>query len=146
MLFRSDYEMNAAIASSKRFVINQMDYDLMLEKQTGELEYIIEFRLKENGDTKAVQTAYIENGLPANGPMVGAMTFTLFNAISDMAIATVIILISILLIIISGFCIKLTFLATMDEDLREIGVMIPWPWPTRCRFSVPPRWPCSTRN
>jgi putative ABC transport system permease protein len=118
-----DYEMNAAIASSKRFVINQMDYDRMLDKQIGELEYMIEFRLKENGDSKAVQTAYIEDGLPANGPTVGAMTFTLFNAMSDLAIAMVIIIVSILLIIISAFCIKLTFLATMDEDLREIGVM-----------------------
>jgi len=118
-----DYEMNASIASSKRFVISQTDYDKLLEKQSGELEYIIEFKLKENGDAQAVQTAYIEAGLPANGPTVGAMVFMLFNAMSDVAIAMIIILISILLIIISAYCIKLTFLATMDEDLREIGVM-----------------------
>jgi len=118
-----DYEMNASIASSKRFVVSQMDYDKILEKQSGELEYIIEFKIKENGDAQAVQTAYIEAGLPANGPTVGAMVFMLFNAMSDVAIAMIIILISILLIIISAYCIKLTFLATMDEDLREIGVM-----------------------
>ncbi|MBV1756438.1 MAG: ABC transporter permease [Dethiosulfatibacter sp.] len=118
-----DYEMNASIASSKRFVVNQTDFDKILEKQTGELEYIIEFKLKETGNDQAVQTAYIEAGLPANGPAVGAMAFMLFNAMSDLAIAMVIIVISILLIIISAFCIKLTFLATMDEDLREIGVM-----------------------
>ena len=35
----------------------------------------------------------------------------------------VIILISLLLIMIAALCIRLTFLATMDEDMREIGVM-----------------------
>jgi len=118
-----DYEMNASLASSKRFVVSQADYDKILENRSGELEYIIEFKLKENGDSKTVQSAYIEAGLPANGPAVGATVFMLFNAMSDVSIAMVIILISILLIIISALCIKLTFLATMDEDLREIGVM-----------------------
>ena len=42
---------------------------------------------------------------------------------SDAAVAMVIILISVLLIMIAALCIRLTFLATMDEDLREIGVM-----------------------
>src|SRR5690606_32574871 len=118
-----DYEMNASLASSKRFVMNQMDYDEILNKQSGELEYLIEFKLKENGDSQAVNTAYIEAGLPASGRTVGKMAFLMFNALSDVAVAVVIMLISILLIIISAFCIKLTFLATLDEDLREIGVM-----------------------
>lgn len=118
-----DYEMNAAIASSKRFVVNQADFDSMLEKQDGELEYIIEFRLTEGGSAQAVQTAYIEAGLPANGPTVTSLVFLLFNAMSDVTIAMVVVLISALLIVISALCIKLTFLATMDEDLREIGVM-----------------------
>ena len=43
--------------------------------------------------------------------------------LSDAAVAMVIILISLLLIIIASLCIRLTFLATIDEDLREIGVM-----------------------
>ena len=47
----------------------------------------------------------------------------MLNALSDAAVAMVIILISILLIIIAALCIRLTFLATMDEDLRVIGVM-----------------------
>lgn len=79
-------------------------------------------KLHENGDAQAVQTAYIEAGLPANGPTVGAMVFVLFNAMSDVAIAMIIILISILLIIISAMCIRLSFLTVMEEDLREIGV------------------------
>ena len=121
--YARDYEMNSSLTSSKRFVINQADYDEMLKNQVGELEYLIEFKLNENGDSQAVQTAYIEAGLPSNGPTVGGKIFLLFNAMSDAAVAMVIILISILLIIIATFCIRLTFLATIDEDLREIGVM-----------------------
>ena len=121
--YARDYEMNSSLTSSKRFVINQADYNEMLLKHAGELEYLIEFKLHENGDSQAVQTAYIEGGLPANGPTVGGKIFLMFNAMSDAAVAMVIILISILLIIISALCIRLTFLATIDEDLREIGVM-----------------------
>lgn len=121
--YARDYEMNSSLTSSKRFVINQEDYNEMLLKQAGELEYLIEFKLHENGDSERLQTAYIEGGLPANGPTVGGKIFLMFNAMSDAAVAMVIILISILLIIISALCIRLTFLATIDEDLREIGVM-----------------------
>jgi putative ABC transport system permease protein len=121
--YARDFEMNSALTSSKRFVINQANYDEMLKNQVGELEYLIEFKLSENGDSKAVQTAYMAAGLPSNGPTVGAKIFMLFNAMSDATVAMVIILISILLIIIAALCIRLTFLATIDEDLREIGVM-----------------------
>jgi putative ABC transport system permease protein len=121
--YARDYEMNSPLTSSKRFVINQSDYDEMLKNQAGELEYLIEFKLNKKGDSQAVQTAYIEAGLPANGPTVVGKLFLLFNIMSDAAVAMVIILISILLIIIATLCIRLTFLATIDEDLREIGVM-----------------------
>ena len=121
--YARDYEMNSSLTSSKRFVINQTDYNEMLKMLVGEPEYLIEFKLNENGDSNAVQTAYIEGGLPANGPTVGGQFFMIFNAMSDAAVAMVIILISVLLIMIASLCIRLTFLATIDEDIREIGVM-----------------------
>ena len=121
--YARDYEMNSSLTSSKRFVINQSDYDEMLKKQVAEPEYLIEFKLNKNGDDQAVLTAYIEAGLPANGPTVGARIFMVFAAMSDVAVVMVIIIISILLVIIAIVCIRLTFLATIDEDLREIGVM-----------------------
>ncbi|GIN13269.1 ABC transporter permease [Shouchella clausii] len=121
--YARDYEMNSSLTSSKRFVLNQADYDEMHTMQAGELEYLIEFKLKENGDSQAVQTAYIEAGLPANGPTVEGKVFLLFNALSDAALAMVIILISMLMVVIAFLCIRLTFLATIDEDVREIGIM-----------------------
>jgi len=121
--YARDYEMNSSLTSSKRFVINEADYDEMLKKQVGKLEYLIEFKLNKNSDSQAVQTSYIKTGLPANGPTVGGKIFLIFNAMSDATVAMVIIIISIMLIIIALLCIRLTFLATMDEDLIEIGVM-----------------------
>ncbi|SNZ14711.1 putative ABC transport system permease protein [Terribacillus aidingensis] len=121
--YARDYEMNSPLTSSKRFVINQSDYNQMLKMQAGELEYLIEFKLNEGGDAAAVQTAYNEAGLPANGPIIEGKIFTMFNAMSDMVVALVIIFISMLLIVIAALCIRLTFLATIDEDIKEIGVM-----------------------
>lgn len=121
--YARDFEMNSSFTSSKRFVLNQTDYDEMLTMQARELEYLIEFKLQDGADSQVVQTAYIEAGLPANGPTVGGAVFLIFNALSDAAVAMVIILISILLIIIASLCIRLSFLATLDEDIREIGVM-----------------------
>ncbi|MEK3980175.1 ABC transporter permease [Psychrobacillus sp. FSL K6-2836] len=121
--YARDFEMNSSITSSKRFVINQNDYNEMLKMQAGELEYLIEFKLNEKGDSAVVQTAYNEAGLPANGPIMEGKIFTMFNAMSDLAVALVIIFISILLIVIATLCIRLTFLATFDEDIKEIGVM-----------------------
>ncbi|MGD6942734.1 FtsX-like permease family protein [Cytobacillus gottheilii] len=121
--YARDFEMNSPLTSSKRFVIHQDDYNEMLKMQAGELEFLIEFKLNETGDSAAIQNAYQEAGLPANGPIIEGKIFMLFNAMSDMIIALVIILISILLIVIASLCIRLTFLATIDEDIREIGVM-----------------------
>ncbi|WP_147535203.1 ABC transporter permease [Bacillus marasmi] len=121
--YARDYEMNSSLTSSKRFVLSNPDYDEMRENHVGELEYLIEFKLKENGDSQTVQTAYIDAGLPANGPTVTGKLFMIFNAMSDVAVAIVIILISLLLVMIAAFCIRLTFLATIDEDIKEIGVM-----------------------
>ncbi|MFC7687585.1 FtsX-like permease family protein [Ureibacillus sp. GCM10028918] len=121
--YARDFEMNSPLTSSKRFVINQNDFDEMFEMRAGEIEFLIEFKMNENGDSNAVQNAYLEAGLPANGPTIGGKMFLLFNAMSDVAVAMIIILISILLIIIALLCIRLTFLATIDEDLKEIGIM-----------------------
>lgn len=121
--YARDYEMNSALTSSKRFVIHQSDYNEMFQNGVGELEYLIQFKLQEDADSQKLQTAYINDGLPANGPTVTGNMFLIFNALSDTTIAMIIILISLLLIIIASLSIRMTFLATIEEDLREIGVM-----------------------
>lgn len=121
--YARDYEMSNSLTSSKRFVIHPKDYQDLTEHGIGETEYLIQFKLKADGNSQAVQTSYMEAGLPANGPTIGGVLFTLLNAMSDAVISIVIIFISLLLVIIASLCIRLTFLASMDEDIKEIGVM-----------------------
>lgn len=121
--YARDYEMNNSLTSSKRFVVHPDDYAELVEHQVGEPEYLIEFKLKAGADSEAVQTAYINEALPSNGPMIGSAAFALLNAMSDVMISVIIVLISLLLIVIATLCIRLTFLAAIDEDSKEIGVM-----------------------
>ncbi len=121
--YARDYEMNNSMTSSKRFVIHPDDYAELTAHQVGEPEYLIEFKLKEGADSEVVQTAYINDALPSNGPTITSAAFALLNAMSDTIISVIIVFIGALLIVIATLCIRLTFLATIDEDIKEIGVM-----------------------
>ena len=117
-----DSQMNAAIVSSKRFLIHENDYEKI--KTFGKLEHLIEFRLTDTSAVPAFETAYIAAGLPANGPpAITDSMFKLANAIADGLMIAVLILVSILVIIINFLCIRFTLLAKVEEDYREIGVL-----------------------
>ncbi|MBE5959823.1 MAG: FtsX-like permease family protein [Lachnospiraceae bacterium] len=120
--FLRDSQMNSTFASSKRFLISKADYDT-LSAITGQVEYLIEFRLIDPSKCSAFETAYMNAGLEANGPTITYPLFKMINALADGITAAVIILISILCVLISFLCIRFTLLATIEEDYREIGVM-----------------------
>ncbi len=120
--FLRDSQMNAAMISSKRFLISENDFQKV--RELGKLEYLIEFRFTDSSAVSAFESAYLQAGLEANGPP--AITHSLFrmaNAISDGMMIAVLILISILVIIINFLCIRFTLLAKIEEDYREIGVL-----------------------
>ena len=120
--FLRDSQMNAAMISSKRFLISENDFQKM--QGFGKLEYLIEFRFTDSSAASAFESAYLQAGLEANGPP--AITHALFrmaNAISDGMMIAVLILISVLVIIINFLCIRFTMLAKIEEDYREIGVL-----------------------
>ena len=79
--FLRDAQMNSMMASSKRFLVSQWDYERL--KPRGEEEYLIEFLLKDCGDTNAVSTAYTRQGLPSNGPAITKPLIRMMNALSD---------------------------------------------------------------
>lgn len=120
--FLRDSAMNADIAGSKRFLVSENDFrDL---KSFGSMEYLIEFRLKDQTEFPAFQADYFAAGLPANGPpVISRPLLTLMNAITDGMMIAVLIMISILVIIVAILCIRLTLLAKVEEDYREIGVL-----------------------
>lgn len=120
--FVRDSQMNPSMISSKRFLVNKADFDLI--RDFGKLEYLIEFRFTDPSEASAFEAEYLSEGLPSNGPP--AITYSLFkmaNAIDDGIMIAVLILISVLVIIVGFLCIRFTLLAKIEEDYREIGVL-----------------------
>ena len=117
-----DAQMNPSLVSSKRFVINQVDYDKLVEN-TGEIEYLVEFMLEDISAVDQFTNEYVQSGMPQKGPGVGGSMFKIMSALSDGIVVIIIVLISILLILVSVLCLRFTLLASIEEDYREIGVM-----------------------
>ncbi|WP_026892991.1 ABC transporter permease [Lacrimispora aerotolerans] len=119
--FLKDSQMNSLLASSKRFLISDHDYNEI--RDLGSTEYLIEFRLKDLKDLGAFESAYISAGLEADGPTVTYPLFKMMNGVSDGLMIAVILLISALVVLIAFLCIRFTLLEKMEEEAREIGVM-----------------------
>jgi putative ABC transport system permease protein len=119
--FLRDSQMNSLLSSSKRFLVSENDYAEI--RGFGNVEYLIEFRLKDLSELGAFETAYTSAGLEANGPAITYPLFKTINAISDGLMIAVILLISALVVAIAFMCIRFTLLAKIEEDYREIGVL-----------------------
>jgi putative ABC transport system permease protein len=120
--FLRDSIMNAALVSSKRFLVSQADFERA--REFGQLENLIEFRLSKDASFPAFEAAYQGAGLPANGPP--AITYNqvkMINGITDGIMIAVLVLIGILVIIVAFLCIRFTLLAKIEEDYKEIGVL-----------------------
>ena len=119
--FLRDSQMNSMMASSKRFLVHERDYDRL--KALGKEEYLIEFQLHDGADINAFATAYADAGLPSNGPTITCPLIRLINALSDGMMTLVILLISIVILGISILCIRTILLTSLEKDKREIGMM-----------------------
>ncbi len=117
-----DPSMNAALASSKRFLISQADLD-EISQHMGEWEYSFQFLLEEGASTAILQKDYLDAGMPANGVAITGSILTLINAFSHGLVAFIIIAISIFLIMIAALCLSYIIRATMAEENYTIGEM-----------------------
>lgn len=72
--FVRDSQMNAMLASSKRFVVSRADFYRL--QSLGSMEYLIEFRLYDTTAIGAFEAAYAAAGLPDRGP---TLTWPLFR-------------------------------------------------------------------
>lgn len=120
--FLRDSIMNAALVSSKRFLVSRADFERV--REFGQLENLIEFRLAEGVSFPVFEAAYLNAGLPANGPP--AITYTqvkMINGITDGIMIAVLVLVGVLAIIVVLLCIRFTLLAKIEEDYKEIGVL-----------------------
>jgi len=119
--FLRDSQMNAMMASSKRFLVSDTDYELL--KSAGSEEYLIEFLLRKGADINAFAAAYTDAGLPSNGPAITKPLIRMMNALSDGLMILVILLVSVVLLLISMLCIRFTLLTQLEADRREIGML-----------------------
>lgn len=119
--FLRDSQMNAMMASSKRFLVSHADYEQL--KSAGSEEYLIEFLLREGTDRNAFATEYTDAGLPSNGPAITKPLIRMMNALSDGLMILVILLVSVVLLLISMLCIRFTLLTRLEADRKEIGMM-----------------------
>ena len=119
--FIRDSQMNATLASSKRFLVSPNDFSALVEH--GSVEYLIEFRLKNAASIAEFQNSYSAGGLESNGPTLTYPLFRFINAVSDGIMIGVLLLISILISLIALLCIRFSLLARIEEEIREIGIM-----------------------
>lgn len=120
--FVRDAQMNPSVVHSKRFVLHETDLN-DLKNRLGEVEYLIEFQLKDPATLNEFRNIYQSSNLPQQGPTIDYHLFKALNALTDGIVATVVLLVSLLLMIIAILCIRFTVHAAIEEDIKEIGVM-----------------------
>lgn len=118
-----DSQMNSTLASSKRLLISDADYDMLQQRLSIDPEYLISFRLTSPSDAASFEAAYANAGLESNGPSLTWSLFRLINSINDVITVVLFTLMSIIILLISLLCIRYTLLTAMEEDLHDIGVM-----------------------
>lgn len=116
-----DVQMNPSIIHSKRFVIHEQDYKVL--KNTGSMEYLIEFRLKDPSKIGLFSNAYKKAALPAKGPAIDYNQFKVLHAITDGIVVLIVFMVSILFIFIALLCLHYTLHTSITEDEQEIGIM-----------------------
>lgn len=120
--FIRDGQMNSSLSSSKRLLVSDSDYD-SLSTQIPEREYIVEYQFTSTDKIPAFTNLYTNSDLPQTGPRVDISLVKMVNAMTDGIVILVLILISIVLTGIGLLCLRYTLLGSLEEDIREIGVM-----------------------
>lgn len=120
--FVHDAQMNSTLVYSTRMLISAEDFEELFGN-VGESEYLIETYFTDTSMASNFQTAYENAGLPQSGPAVTYNQIFLLSAFADIIMAMIIILVSILLVIVALMSIKYTLMATLEEEIGEIGTM-----------------------
>lgn len=120
--FLRDSQMNSTLSESKRFLISDNEWNA-LQKDIGEIEYLIEFRLHDTDNIGELESLYLSAKLPQKGPSITYPLYKLLNSVSDGIVVAVMIFVGALLVMIAVLCLRFTMIAAMEEDYREIGVM-----------------------
>ncbi len=122
--FVRDSQMASSLSSATRFVISPDDFAALGSTGGGSSEIIVEYRLADASNASALQTAYdSDHSLPRNGPAVTFDMIRLINAFSDGLVAVALVFASLLLVVIALINLRFVIRGTMEDEVREIGVM-----------------------
>lgn len=119
--FIRDSQMSSMMASSKRFLVSETDYERI--KTKGSEEYLIEFLLKDDTDTDSLAADYKKANLYSNGPTITKPLIRMMNALSDGIMILVILLVGIGVLLISLLCIRFITVLGVERDRREVGML-----------------------
>ncbi|MEN1760279.1 ABC transporter permease [Anoxynatronum sibiricum] len=120
--FVLDSQMNSPMTSSTRILLSDHDFEA-LSTHISEHEYLIEAYLNDPKEASGLKTAYENAGLPQNGPTITYAMIFILSALTDLVTVFVLLLVSLLLIMVAFICIRFTILATLEEEIVEIGIM-----------------------
>ncbi|SMP63373.1 ABC transporter permease [Anoxynatronum buryatiense] len=120
--FVLDSQMNSPMTSSTRILLSDHDFET-LSMGVSEHEYLIEAYLNDPKEASGLKTAYENAGLPQNGPTITYAMIFVLSALTDLVTVFVMLLVSLLLIMVAFICIRFTILATLEEEIVEIGIM-----------------------
>lgn len=119
--FIRDSQMNSMMASSKRFLVCEEDYERL--RDMGSEEYLIEFLFDKGADSNAFKTAYENANLPMNGPTITGPLIKMMNTLLDGIMIMIILLISLLALLISTVCIRFMLLTRVVSESSEVGML-----------------------
>lgn len=119
-----DAQMGSSLASSIRFLIHDEDFKA-LNAQALRREVIIGFRLQDPTKISEFEAKYLSDAaaMPKNGVAITLPLIQLMNGLGDGLMSGIIILVSGALIGIALMNLRFTILATLEEEVREIGTL-----------------------
>lgn len=122
--FVRDSQMASSLSSATRFVISDADFRKLDQAGGGAAEIIVEYRLSDASLISEFQRAYESNeALPRNGQAVTFGMIRIINAFSDGLVAVALVFLSLLLIAIALLNVRFVIRGTLQNEIREIGVM-----------------------
>ena len=120
--FIHDGAMNSTFCSSTRFLVNEKDFE-DFHQNADTIETLVEVQLTDTAEASAFQTAYENAGMPQEGQAITYSGIFLLSTMTDMMLAFVLVLAGLILVWIASFCVKYTIMATLEEEVSEIGTM-----------------------
>ena len=122
--FVRDSQMASSLSSATRFVVSNEDFRDLAAAGGGNPEIIVEYRLTDSSQASQLQRDYESDvALPKNGQAVTYQMIRVINAFSDGLVALALVFVSGLLMIIALLSLRFVIRGTVEDEVREIGVM-----------------------